>query len=92
MLRVGLTVARWQDYGARPLLERKAALYGVFGQRGGVRHTGHFADSSAGLWQLAVQLELEGIDAKDARSAYVALRPSRPARHEQSREAKGEKR
>lgn len=37
----------------------------------------HFADSSKALWQLAVQLELEGILAKDTRSPYTAGRSDR---------------
>ena len=52
-------------------------LYDVLGQRGRVRHAGHFADSSAELWQMAVQLELEGIVAKDASAPYTAGRTTR---------------
>jgi bifunctional non-homologous end joining protein LigD len=66
-----------EDYRPRALLERKWALYEVLGQRGRVRHAGHFADSSAELWQLAVQLELEGIVAKDAGAPYTAGRSTR---------------
>ena len=66
-----------EDLRPRPLLERKAALYDVLGQRGRIRHTGHFAASSGELWQLAVQLELEGIVAKDAASTYTAGRTTR---------------
>ncbi|MGZ5117393.1 MAG: ATP-dependent DNA ligase [Burkholderiales bacterium] len=46
-----------EDYRQRPLLERKWTLYEVLGQRGRVRHAGHFADSSAELWQMAVELD-----------------------------------
>ncbi|MGZ5165227.1 MAG: ATP-dependent DNA ligase [Burkholderiales bacterium] len=66
-----------EDYRARALLDRKWALYEVLGQRGRVRHAGHFADSSAELWQMAVELELEGIVAKDAGSIYTAGRATR---------------
>jgi bifunctional non-homologous end joining protein LigD len=66
-----------EDYRPRPLLERKWALYEVLGQWGRVRHAGHVANSSAELWQMAVQLELEGIVAKDASAPYVAGRSTR---------------
>ena len=39
-----------------------------------IRYAGHFADSCRELWQLAVQLELEGIMAKRADSIYKAGR------------------
>ncbi|MGZ5095561.1 MAG: ATP-dependent DNA ligase [Burkholderiales bacterium] len=66
-----------EDYRPRPPVERKSALYDVLGQRGRVRHAGHFANSSAELWQLAVQLDLEGIVAKHATSIYTAGRTNR---------------
>ena len=66
-----------EDRRQRPLLERKSRLYDVLGQRGRIRHAGHFAASSAELWQLAVELELEGIVAKDAASSYTAGRSTR---------------
>jgi bifunctional non-homologous end joining protein LigD len=65
------------DFRPRPLLERKAALYGTLPANRRIRYAGHFADSSNELWQLAVQLELEGIVAKDAASAYSAGRSTR---------------
>lgn len=61
----------------RPLLERKSKLFDTVGQHGRVRHAGHFANSSVELWQLALQLELEGIVAKDASSVYAAGRTTR---------------
>jgi bifunctional non-homologous end joining protein LigD len=66
-----------EDYRQRPLIDRKWRLYEVLGQRGRVRHAGHFADSSVALWQMAVQLELEGIVAKDASAPYTAGRTTR---------------
>ena len=42
-----------EDYRMRPLLDRMWPLYRMLGQQGRARHTGHFADSSAELWQLA---------------------------------------
>lgn len=60
-----------EDYRPRALLDRKWALYELLGQRGRVRHAGHFAGSSSELWQMAVQLELEGIVAKDASAIYT---------------------
>lgn len=62
------------DFRARPLLERKAALYHTLPANRRIRYAGHFADSSRELWQLAVQLELEGIVAKRADSPYSAGR------------------
>jgi ATP-dependent DNA ligase len=42
-----------------------------------IRYAGHFADSSAELSALANELELEGIVAKDAQSAFTAGRTTR---------------
>ena len=53
------------------------AAIGLLPWRGRIRYAGHFADTSAELWQLAVQLELEGIIAKDAESRYKAGRTNR---------------
>lgn len=66
-----------EDFRERRLLDRKAALYDLLGQRRRIRHTGHFAASSRELWQLALQLELEGIVAKEAASTYTAGRTTR---------------
>jgi ATP-dependent DNA ligase len=52
------------------------ALRGAGAARQG-RHAGLFANASAALWQLAVQLELEGIIAKDASSIYSTGRTTR---------------
>lgn len=65
------------DFRPRALLERKAALYHTLPANRRIRYAGHFADSSCELWQLAVQLDLEGIVAKDAASSYTAGRSSR---------------
>jgi bifunctional non-homologous end joining protein LigD len=66
-----------EDYRSRPLLDRKSGLYDSLGQRGRIRHASHFANSAAELWKLAVQLDLEGIVAKDAQSIYTAGRTTR---------------
>jgi ATP-dependent DNA ligase len=42
-----------------------------------VRYAKHINDASADVWQLAVQLELEGIVAKDASALYMAGRTTR---------------
>jgi bifunctional non-homologous end joining protein LigD len=65
------------DFRPRPLLERKDALYRTLPANRRIRYAAHFADSSKDLWQLAVELELEGIVAKDAASVYTAGRSSR---------------
>ena len=54
------------DFRPRPLVDRKGALYGLMPGNRRIRYAGHFADSSAELWALANELELEGIVAKDA--------------------------
>jgi bifunctional non-homologous end joining protein LigD len=65
------------DFRPRPLLERKAALYRTLPANRRIRYAAHFADSSTDLWELAVQLDLEGIVAKDAASVYSSGRSSR---------------
>jgi bifunctional non-homologous end joining protein LigD len=65
------------DFRPRPLLERKDALYRTLPANRRIRYAAHFADSSKDLWQLAVELELEGIVAKDAASVYTAGRSAR---------------
>jgi bifunctional non-homologous end joining protein LigD len=62
------------DFRGRPLLERKAVLYRTLPANRRIRYAGHFADSCQELWQLAVQLELEGIVAKRVDSHYKAGR------------------
>jgi bifunctional non-homologous end joining protein LigD len=65
------------DFRPRPLLERKAALHGTLPANRRIRYAAHFADSSKELCQLVVDLELEGIVAKDAVSIYTAGRTAR---------------
>ena len=65
------------DFRPRPLLERKAALHRLLPANRRVRYSGHFIGSHAELWQLANELELEGIVAKDAASPYMAGRSTR---------------
>jgi bifunctional non-homologous end joining protein LigD len=65
------------DFRPRRLLDRKSALHGLMPGNRRIRYAGHFADSSAELWQLAVEHELEGIIAKDARAPYSAGRTTR---------------
>ena len=62
------------DLRARTLLERKSALHGIVPGNRRIRYTNHFADSSAELWSLANELELEGLMAKRADSIYTAGR------------------
>lgn len=62
------------DFRDRPLLERKAALYRTLPANRRIRFANHFSDSCRELWQLAVELELEGIVAKRADSRYRAGR------------------
>jgi ATP-dependent DNA ligase len=59
------------DFRARPLLQRKQALKGTLPGNRRIRYTGHL-ESSADLWRLAVQMDLEGIVAKDVSSIYTA--------------------
>jgi len=65
------------DVRPRPLLERKQALKGVLPANRRIRYTGHFANSCSDLWRLAVQMQMEGIVAKDVSSAYTAGRSTR---------------
>jgi ATP-dependent DNA ligase len=49
----------------------------TLGEHGRIRHAGHLTGSCTELWQLALELELEGIVAKDAASKYRAGRTTR---------------
>jgi bifunctional non-homologous end joining protein LigD len=60
-----------QDLRRQSLLARKSALQGLIAPNGRVRAVGHLANSSTTLWRLAVQLDFEGIVAKEAASAYT---------------------
>ena len=62
------------DFRPRPLLERKAALLRTLPANRRVRYARHLNDDCAPLWQMACELELEGIVAKDAHSRYQAGR------------------
>jgi bifunctional non-homologous end joining protein LigD len=62
------------DFRQRPLLERKAALHRTLPANRRIRYTRHLNDDCAPLWQMALNLELEGIVAKDGRSSYQAGR------------------
>jgi bifunctional non-homologous end joining protein LigD len=64
------------DFRPRPLLERKRALKGILPGNRRIRYTGHL-ESCSDLWRVAVQMELEGIVAKDASSIYTAGRSPR---------------
>jgi ATP-dependent DNA ligase len=52
-------------------------LHRVFPANRRVRYTRQINDASAQIWQWAVQMELEGIVAKDGSSSYTAGRMSR---------------
>ena len=65
------------DLRPRPLLQRKAALHGILPGNRRIRYANHFADDCRDLWQLANDLELEGIVAKDGASIYSAGRTTR---------------
>jgi bifunctional non-homologous end joining protein LigD len=65
------------DLRPRPLLERKAALLGIMPGNRRIRYARHMAGSSRELWQMANELALEGIVAKDAQSIYTAGRTTR---------------
>ena len=62
------------DFRPRPLLARKSALRGILPGNRRVRYAGHLADECSALWQMAVEMELEGIVAKQAVSPYIAGR------------------
>ena len=59
------------DFRPRPLLERKQALKCTLPGNRRIRYTGQL-DSSADLWRLAVQMDLEGIVGKEVTSIYTA--------------------
>ena len=65
------------DLRGRPLLERKDALLRTLPANRRIRYARHVPDSSTEIWQMAVQLELEGIVAKDGSSVYSAGRTTR---------------
>jgi bifunctional non-homologous end joining protein LigD len=60
------------DFRNRILVDCKAALHRLLPANRRVRYARHINDSSDEVWQLAVQMELEGIVAKDAGSIYTA--------------------
>lgn len=72
-----LLVLDGADFRPRPLLQRKTALHGVLPGHRRIRYAGHFADDCKPLWQMAVEMELEGIIAKDAASIYTPWRTTR---------------
>ena len=63
------------DFRRRTLLERKDTLHRLLPANRRVRYARHMNDSSAEIWQLAVQMELEGILAKDAGSIIASSPP-----------------
>ena len=65
------------DFRSRPLLDRKDALHRTLPANRRIRYTRHIANSSSDLWRMAVQMDLEGIVAKDATSSYAAGRTTR---------------
>jgi ATP-dependent DNA ligase len=65
------------DFRKRTLLERKDALHRLLPANRRVRYARHMNDSSAEVWQLAVQMDVEGIVAKDGASIYTAGRTTR---------------
>ncbi len=65
------------DFRPRPLLERKDALHRTLPANRRIRYARHLNDDCAPLWQMACELELKGIVAKDARSPYQAGRSTR---------------
>jgi ATP-dependent DNA ligase len=62
------------DFRPRPLLERKAALHRTLSVNRRIRYARHLNDDCTPLWKMVVDLELEGIVAKDGRSTYQAGR------------------
>lgn len=62
------------DFRPRALLERKAALYSTLPANRRIRYATHINDSCAELWQLANDMDLEGIVGKRADSVYTAGR------------------
>ena len=65
------------DFRQRTLVERKDALHRTLPANRRIRYTRHLPDSSAEVWKLAVQMDLEGIVAKDGSSPYSAGRSRR---------------
>jgi bifunctional non-homologous end joining protein LigD len=55
------------DSRPRSLLERKDALHRTLPANRRIRYARHLSKSSSDLWRMSVQMELEGIMAKDAR-------------------------
>jgi bifunctional non-homologous end joining protein LigD len=62
------------DFRPRPLLQRKDALHRLLPANRRIRFATHIPDSCSDLWELAESMELEGIVAKRADSAYTAGR------------------
>lgn len=62
------------DFRPRALLQRKDALHRTLPANRRIRYAAHIPDSCADLWQMAVAMDLEGIVAKRADSAYMAGR------------------
>jgi bifunctional non-homologous end joining protein LigD len=60
------------DFRLRTLAERKDALHRTLPANRRIRYTRHLPDHSADVWKVAVQLNLEGIVAKDGSSPYTA--------------------
>lgn len=68
---------RGTDCRPYPLRLRKAMLADLLKRSPRVKYAQHWEGSSTELWALAVQLELEGIVAKDAESVYSPGRTTR---------------
>lgn len=66
-----------EDYRHFPLSIRKMMLARTVRDCPRVKAAEHFENSPTPLWQMALQLELEGIVAKDASSVYSAGRSTR---------------
>jgi bifunctional non-homologous end joining protein LigD len=73
-LRVRSALAGWPRLQKTNLLDRKDALHRLLPADRRVRYARHINDSCVEVWQLAVQMELEGIVAKEAGSIYATGR------------------
>ena len=62
------------DFRTRTLLQGKDALYRTLPSNRRMRYASHIVDSCSDIWQLAMAMDLEGIVAKRAESAYTAGR------------------
>jgi ATP-dependent DNA ligase len=65
------------DLHKRSLLDRKSALYRTLPANRRVRYAKHINDSCEEVWELAVQIKLEGVVAKDVSSIYTGGRRTR---------------